>query len=630
MKFVLAIWLCSWAITIHSAEALPDHVAGNLIMLNDNAGWCWYQDEKIIYDPAAGTVLTSTIANVLGYQGKPRESDVDVTAFNPTTGQRLRVTMGKRNSYKSGDDHNIGSLWIRPDGKYLHVWTGHNEPTRNCFFRISEKPHDATNWTPEATFNWVAIGNPDVGKEHTSTYNNLHFLAAERDGKGRLYDITRESQRSPNIAYSDDFGATWHYGGKLTLTRTKSSYSNGYMKFASNGKDRIDFITTEHHPRNYNTSIYHGYIQGGKSYNAEGKVIDDNIFDEKAPAPEDFTPIFKAAEEDEVNDDQEYHRAWTIELERGPDGNLYAFYTTRYGTKVARKTPGEADHRLFYARFDGQKWHSTEIAKMGGPLWSHEEDYVGLGAIHPDNPNVVYISTTHDPRTDKKTPKHEIYRGQTADQGKTWQWTAVTANSTVENLRPAIPRWDAKHTAVFWLRGKYDSQHSFDQTLVGLIDDPAVTADTVAFVDATETNTTPAAGPWKIATGIGNGAGVYQATAAAGTEPAILTTKIGDLADGTYDVYAYFWSKKDEDWKLKAGFAANDLLVFRRWSSQHAEAEQFTKDVKVAAPEMDLYRAYVGRKVVKGGAEIKVYIGEFQGESTVAYDGLGVAKVTTK
>jgi hypothetical protein len=465
---ILCLFLCRLA---YSAVEQANLVAGNLIMINDNAGWCWYQDEKIIYDPATGCVLTCTTANHRGIDGSSRNADIDVTSFNIATGKCSRAVMSKKPFCNGqGDDHNMGALWIRPDGRYIAMYAVHNDPNRKSYYRISTNPGDGSNWQAEQYCHWPSIGNPDA--EGEITYSNLLYLSAEGNSKGRLYNIGRESRRSPNIAYSDDWGQSWKYGGKLSLTKTTSSYSNGYYKFKSNNIDRIDFICTEHHPRDYNTNIYHGYIKGGKSYNSFGKVIDSNIFDENAPSPEDFTPVFVSSPEDGINDANEYHRAWTVELERGSGGELYALFTTRFGTQIADNRPGDADHRLFYARFDGRKWQTTELAKMGRGLHNIEQDYTGLGTIHPNNPNMIYISTPFDPRNGKALGKHEIFKGISKDKGKKWQWTQITSNSTMDNIRPAIPNWDNKHTAVFWLRGDYPWQRDYNLSLVGLIDSP--------------------------------------------------------------------------------------------------------------------------------------------------------------
>ena len=625
-----------------------DQVAGNLVLLNDNGGWCWYQDEKVIYDAAGGNLVASTIANQSGYGGASRGADVDALTFHLATGRRMRAGMGKRGS--SGDDHNMGALWVRPDGTYFHVCTGHNDATRNSFYRISTQPHDGAAWGPEQFFNWPAIGNPDTSGN--VTYHNLHYLPAEGPGPGRLYNISRESQRSPNLAFSDDQGQTWTYGGKLTLTRTASSYSNGYLKFADNRSNRIDFITTEHHPRDYNTSIYHGYIQEGKSWNSFGTVVDTNVFDELAPAPEDFTPVFLASAEDGVNDDREYHRAWTTDLERDLQGNLCALFTTRYGTNVASNRSGDADHRLFYARFDGVQWRTTELAKMGPPLYPSEQDYTGLGAIHPNNPDLVYISTPINPRDQAALGKREIFRGLTPDRGATWQWTQITRHSTVDNLRPAIPSWSAENTIVCWLRGDYFTMANFDESLVALIERHGEVTGLVSYQDATPANTVLADGSpftftgpstnngaadnqWHQRAGIGNGGSVFAAGEVAAEDAPALKTSLPGLPDGTYDVFVFFWSRPGEDWRLSAGISLSDMLVFRRYASQQAETNQFTAPVNVLDQDAALYRGYLGRKIVTAGSAIEVYVDDFNGLATAgtqrtAFDGLGVARVLNR
>jgi len=48
-----------------------------------------------------------------------------------------------------------------------------------------------------------------------------------------------------------------------------------YLKYASDGKSKIHFITTESHPIFWNCSIYHGYIENDKVYGSDGKLIRD-------------------------------------------------------------------------------------------------------------------------------------------------------------------------------------------------------------------------------------------------------------------------------------------------------------------------------------------------------------------
>ena len=130
--------------------------------------------------------------------------------------------MGKRAS--QGDDHNMGALWVRPDGQVpvslLQPATMTAPAT--AITEIATNPNDASAWGPDCFSTGGPLATPI--RAGTSRITTLHFLPAEGTSRGCLYNISRESQRSPNLSYSDDHGQTWHYAGKLTLTRSASSY----------------------------------------------------------------------------------------------------------------------------------------------------------------------------------------------------------------------------------------------------------------------------------------------------------------------------------------------------------------------------------------------------------------------
>ena len=130
---------------------------------------------------------------------------------------------------------------------------------------------------PERRFDWNTMPG---GTDLVNTYSNVFYLSAE----DRVYNFARADERSPNIMYSDDRGATWSYGGQLTEPEASIGYVNGYFKYASNGVDRIDFIASEHHPRDFDTSIYHGYAsRQDEATRPDGTVLDADIADKSAP-----------------------------------------------------------------------------------------------------------------------------------------------------------------------------------------------------------------------------------------------------------------------------------------------------------------------------------------------------------
>ncbi len=63
----------------------------------------------------------------------------------------------------------------------------------------------------------------------------------------------------------------------------------------------------------------------------------------------------------------------------------------------------------------------------------------------------------------------EIFRGVTSDDAVTWTWTAVTKDSTVDNLRPVVPIWKDKRYALLWLRGTLRTYTDYDLAVVGFI-----------------------------------------------------------------------------------------------------------------------------------------------------------------
>jgi len=77
------------------------------------------------------------------------------------------------------------------------------------------------------------------------------------------------------------------------------------------------------------------------------------------------------------------------------------------------------DLRYHYARLGAGGWHDEEIAHAGTRPYSGEDDYSGLGALDPNNPDVLYISTDADPvsgaplisAADNKR-RYELFRGE--------------------------------------------------------------------------------------------------------------------------------------------------------------------------------------------------------------------------
>lgn len=425
---------CAWAV---------NDVAGNLVLFNNNGAWSWFEDERAIIDVAAGKLIVSSVANASGTGGAARNGDVEVVSHDLASGSLAQFTLSDN---LQADDHNSAALWRRPDGRYLALYAKHgsDQLTR---YRISTNPGDATSWSAEQTFSNGA----------GATYSNLHYLPNDANGAGRLYNFVRSVGFDPNILVSDDLGSTWSYGGRLL--EEGGSGDRPYLRYYSKG-NRIHLIATERHPRDYDNGIYHASIENGKLYGSNGAMLDNNLFDAAAVSPADLTPIFIPGTQ---FNGVTMRRAWTIDVAIDDAGLPYALFQ-------ARANDSNLDHRFFYARFDGSAWSVNEIAKAGGYLYAAEDDYTGLAALDPHDPNRLFISTRIDPRTDVVMPHYEIFEGTTTSAGVDWNWKPITFDSTVDNLRPIVPAWDDEHTALLWNRGNYSTYTNYDLDIVGLTD----------------------------------------------------------------------------------------------------------------------------------------------------------------
>jgi hypothetical protein len=428
------------------------------LLLNNNGAWCWFQDERALIDPANNTLLVGSVASPEGPGGSERGGNIEVAILNLGTGERNVHVL---HEHLEADDHNAPALLIRPDGRYVAMYAKHKTDNYSRW-RVSVRPHDATEWEPEQHFDWTELANG-----RGATYSNLHALSAQ----DRVYNFVRAINDDPTLMISDDDGSTWSYGGKL-FTRPKIGYVNGYTRYVSNGVDRIDLITTDHHPRDFNNSIYHGYIQDDALHDAEGNVVSKPVIGGAGINQTALTTVFEAGT---TLDGDTLTHGWTTDLRR-QGAELAAIVSCRAndvnGALRHEQMLDVDDHRLLYARFDGVRWELHPLAVAGPALLPHEQDYTGLGALDPNNLNRVYISTPVDPRTGVATGHYEIYRGVTPDAGASWTWEAITEGSDVDNLRPIVVPGDPTVHVVSWFRGTMSSSQSYQTEIVALIDAP--------------------------------------------------------------------------------------------------------------------------------------------------------------
>lgn len=444
---------------VHASDVCAvNDIGGTLITLTNsttapNGAWSWFEDERAIIDdsdPNNTKLLVSSVSSASN--GSAESGDVDLLWLNVDTGQQGEFELSDR---LERDDHNSAALWQRPDGRYVASYGKHNTD-QLMRWRVSTNPGDPTSWSAEQSL------DASPGSSSGFTYSNLHYLPDDDNGNGRLYNFSRTVNFDPNVLTSSDLGQSWSYRGKL-LTQGGGG-DRPYLRYFSDG-DKIHFIATEEHPRDFNNSIYHGYLKDGQLFNSNGSLADSNIFNSLGVSPTNLTTVQAA---NEVINGVAIERAWTIDVAIESDGDPVAVFS-------GRANGNANDHRFYYATFESGNWQVNELAKAGGFLYAREDDYTGLVSIDPNDPSTLFMSSEIDPRTDEPLDHYEIFRGHTNDQGATWNWDPITFNSTMDNLRPLVPEWNDQETALVWMRGNYSTFTSWDSEVVAITDFAPIT-----------------------------------------------------------------------------------------------------------------------------------------------------------
>ncbi len=437
---VIFVW-CSSLLQGLAQTNSNNFIRGTHRQLNDNGAWSWFMDERAIVDH--GRLLAGSVRSngEFGDSSFPGWGNVELSIYDLNSQETNVVVLSPRFEQ---DDHDSPALFVLKDGRYLAAYTRHGQETR-LHYRISTRVGDPTEWGPVQQFNSPGGGGQFRGDN--VTYCNLFRLSEEAD---RTYLFYRGVGLDPNYLVSDDDGRSWRYGGHVF--RGRGGYSP-YVKYASDGRGTIHLIATEDHPRNFDNSLYHAYLHHGVMHHSDGTVI--------GPLSTSTNTSLHAWDLTRIYQGGPTNVAWMCDVELDGSNPVVLFTAQRDGAGLPMGSGG-MDHRYHYARWDGRSWHTQEIAFAGTRLYPGEDDYTGLGAIDPQHPSNVYISTDADPTTGRPLISkanfrrhHELFRGLSTDQGRTWTWSSLTANSSTDNLRPIVPRWNDPRTAVVWMRGAY-------------------------------------------------------------------------------------------------------------------------------------------------------------------------------
>jgi hypothetical protein len=371
--------------------------------ITNNGAWTWYGNPVAIY-----------------YEGKYKKTYmgwisnngvIAVASYDHQTGDT--VTKVIRTGY-AADDHNHPSLLMRPDGRLMVFFSGHDGATMSLY--ISTNPEDISSFDPEIK---VAPGV-------TYCYPNPIFLSDEGDS-GRIFLFYRSLGLKPCFSYSDDWGKTW--------TPTRQYYVNpdstpkSYANYCSNGKDEIHIVIEKGHRAGY-WPLYYLKYKKGAFYKLDGTLL----------ATLDQLPIpnIKLDTVHNPSAAQSHGSAWDIALDNL--GRPVVVYD---------QFKDGSNHLYYYFRWTGKEWFKKQLINSGGSMGG-EDGFAGGITLNHDNTNIVYMSRMVN-------GVHEIYKWVTNDSGNTWDSIAITRGSAKKNTRPIVPRGYKTGTKleVIWMYGDY-------------------------------------------------------------------------------------------------------------------------------------------------------------------------------
>jgi hypothetical protein len=405
--------------------------------LADDGAWLWFNGQNVIVD---GNNIYIGCEDSHGYSVV---NQYQLNSADSTNTYRVYPL----STWSKKDDHNYPSLLKLKNGKLLATYS--RSPSLKMNYRIAEILNKGTE---QQSLLWGE--EQSAGLQSRMSYNNLISLSKENSCVFNFFTMFNES---PSIIKSDSDVTNWSEDFKF-MKQGKNDTSP-YVKYANNEIDRVDILYTDGHPRKeLKNNVYHIYYKDGNFYKSDGSMIRSLKEARNNPiSTEEGTKIY---------DGSTKGPGWVWDIEYNSEHNPVAVYISSADNEVGN------DLRYHYAEWDdnAKHWTEQEIAYAGSHLYVPENHFAGGIAIDPENTNMVYISSNVNPVNGGKnlTGRYQIYRGTRT--GDNWEWTQLTFNSNIDNLRPIVPQHHGSVVSVVWFRGIYNTSIDFKTEVVGILD----------------------------------------------------------------------------------------------------------------------------------------------------------------
>jgi len=364
--------------------------------------WSWFADPRAVYvERAHRRTYTGWIS---------RAGNVLISAYDHDRGTAA-VRVVQRGV--GVDDHNNPALLRLRDGRISVFWARNGGSRMN--YRTMRRPEDVRSFGPRRT---LRSNRPGRGG---FTYPNAVRLSAERD---RVWLFWRGGNWLPN--FSIRLRSGWSRARTLIADRS-SRRDRPYVKYDSNGFDRIHFAFTESHPSQGRTSIYYASYRGRAFFSAAGRRV----------ATMRSLPLRPRRALRVYNGRTGPARSWVYDVAADRRGRPVIVYATIAHAHITSKRY----HRYRYARWTGRRWNDRPIVAAGpsigySPRTGKRHGWYAAGiSLDHEDPSVLYLSR-------RKRGEYEIERWETSDGGFRWRHVALTSGSTEpSSIRPGPVSW---------------------------------------------------------------------------------------------------------------------------------------------------------------------------------------------
>ena len=392
----------------------------DIITISQDGSWCWFSDPRAIYT-SDGNILTGWVSS---------DGSIESGLINLRSGTITKQVLSPQ---LEKDDHDNPAFLSLPDDEYMVFYAKH---VNEFLYYHHSKDNDETLFSEVNTHNPVSKEELEKFPRSMVTYANPFLLTEENN---RIYCFGRWTGFKPNIMWSDDLGKSFSHSKVFIAEEGFRAGNRPYVKYFSDGKSKIHFVFTDGHPRvEALNSVYYAYYEKGAFFRIDGSKICS--MDEIPFKPDEASIIYRATNES--------GRAWVHDIavdEKGDIAILYARY------------PTEEEHHYYYATFIDGTLEDHFICNAG--KWfpqtpdgdrEREPHYSGLMTVNPLKLNEIYVSR-------EISGVFEIEKLTTNDRGHSWDSTPITKNSTLDNVRPFVPRNMRKgdNTVVLWMENEY-------------------------------------------------------------------------------------------------------------------------------------------------------------------------------